>query len=50
MTFWKRLQNPVALAGQGFILGAILFFATPDTAPTPAPETGSILSTLETSL
>lgn len=27
MTFWKKLQNPFALVGQGFVLGGILFFA-----------------------
>jgi len=26
--FWKRLQNPFALVGQGFLLGALLFAAT----------------------
>ena len=27
MSFWKKLQNPFALVGQGFIAGGILFFA-----------------------
>ncbi|MDQ8757077.1 hypothetical protein RCO27_12660 [Sphingosinicella sp. LHD-64] len=27
MTFWKKLQNPFALVGQGFVLGGVLFFA-----------------------
>ena len=44
MKLWKKLQNPWALVGQGFVLGGILFFAThpdsllasprADTAPT----------------
>ena len=25
---WKSLQNPFLLVGQGFVLGAILFYAT----------------------
>jgi hypothetical protein len=28
MNVLKKLQNPFALAGQGFVLGGILFFAT----------------------
>ena len=28
MKFWKKLQNPYALVGQGFVLGGVLFFAT----------------------
>ncbi len=28
MKFWKKMQNPFVLVGQGFVLGAILFFAT----------------------
>ena len=28
MTVWKKLQNPYALVGQGFVLGGALFFAT----------------------
>ena len=27
MPFWKKLQNPFALIGQGFALGALMFFA-----------------------
>ena len=27
MRVWKKLQNPFALVGQGFVLGGILFFA-----------------------
>jgi hypothetical protein len=41
MTIWKKLQNPFALVGQGFVLGGLLFFAThkADATPThdPAP-------------
>ena len=25
---WEKLQNPFVLVGQGFVAGAILFFAT----------------------
>ena len=28
MKFLRRLQNPYLLVGQGFLLGAVLFFAT----------------------
>ena len=28
MSFWKKLQNPYALVGQGFVLGGLIFFAT----------------------
>ena len=28
MNFWKKLQNPFVLVGQGFVLGGVLFFAT----------------------
>ena len=28
MKYWKKLQNPYMLVGQGFVLGGILFFAT----------------------
>ena len=27
LKFWKSLQNPWALIGQGFLIGAIVFFA-----------------------
>ena len=27
MSFWKKLQNPYALVGQGFVLGGLIFFA-----------------------
>ena len=27
MNYWKRLQNPFVLVGQGFVLGGIMFFA-----------------------
>lgn len=40
MTFWKKLQNPFALVGQGFVLGGVLFFAlhgTGEAAPMSAP-------------
>ena len=28
MKFWKKMQNPFVLVGQGFVLGAVLFFAS----------------------
>lgn len=28
VTLWKKLQNPFALVGQGFVFGGILFFAS----------------------
>ena len=28
MKFWKKLQNPFVLVGQGFVLGGALFFAS----------------------
>ena len=28
MKLWNKLQNPYVLVGQGFVLGAALFFAT----------------------
>jgi hypothetical protein len=28
MNLWKKLQNPFALVGQGFVLGGLIFFAT----------------------
>jgi hypothetical protein len=28
MSFWKKLQNPFALVGQGFVLGGLIFFAS----------------------
>jgi hypothetical protein len=28
MKLWKKLQNPYALVGQGFVMGGALFFAT----------------------
>jgi hypothetical protein len=28
MSVWKKLQNPYALVGQGFVLGGLIFFAT----------------------
>ena len=41
MKLLKKLQNPFALVGQGFVLGGIIFFATHAdsiaASPTPAP-------------
>ena len=48
MKYRKRLQNPFALVGQGFVLGGILFFATRAefllTAPGPAKAVDSAIS------
>jgi hypothetical protein len=39
MKIWKKLQNPFALVGQGFVLGGVLFFAThvDSISASPAP-------------
>lgn len=39
-TIWKKLQNPFALVGQGFVLGGVLFFTLSGDAearPSAAP-------------
>lgn len=42
MKLTKKLRNPFVLVGQGFVLGAILFFATSSetgsASPAPAVE------------
>jgi hypothetical protein len=52
MKLWKKLQNPYALVGQGFVLGGILFFATHPAsllAASPAAHSpSSIISSIET--
>ena len=51
MKFWKKLQNPFVLVGQGFLVGALMFWTMqPDSAAAPADSpdsTGSVLSTLQ---
>ncbi len=46
MNIWKKLQNPFALVGQGFVLGGVLFFATHadsiQASPSPAPAVASV--------
>jgi hypothetical protein len=37
MNIWKKLQNPFALVGQGFVLGGVLFFATHADSISAAP-------------
>lgn len=38
MRFWKRLQNPFALVGQGFVVGGLMFWTTQaHTHPAPIP-------------
>ena len=48
---WKRLQNPFALVAEGFLLGALLFFAFhpfAEAAPVAASGSGgSLLSNLQ---
>jgi hypothetical protein len=41
MKFWKKLQNPFVLVGQGFVLGGVLFFATHAESRHLAPNAGS---------
>jgi hypothetical protein len=38
MTIWKKLQNPFALVGQGFVLGGLLFFAAHEADAGPAHD------------
>ena len=38
MKFMKKLQNPFALVGQGFLIGAALFWTTQPGAAAPAPD------------
>ena len=43
MNLKKKLQNPLVLVTQGFVVGAVLFYATtpPEAAPTqPQPQSG----------
>jgi hypothetical protein len=50
MKLRKRLQNPFALVGQGFVLGGILFFATHAesllASPAPAHPSPSLVETV----
>ncbi|MGZ8282776.1 MAG: hypothetical protein ACXWUN_07465 [Allosphingosinicella sp.] len=51
MELWKKLQNPYALVGQGFVLGGALFFAThpaslqASSSPSLTPD--SVITTVE---
>ena len=52
MNIKKTLQNPFVLVGQGFVVGAILFFATTPqdhgTAPSPAAvQAGAAIESFE---
>jgi hypothetical protein len=40
MTVWKKLQNPFALVGQGFVLGGLIFFAAHQ-ADASSPQAGA---------
>ena len=48
MKYRKRMQNPFALVGQGFVLGGLLFFAThPESlfaAPSPAAAESAVFA------
>ena len=46
MTFWKKLQNPFVLVGQGFVLGGVLFFATHAESHHAAPAAGAAAASL----
>lgn len=50
MKLRKRLQNPFALVGQGFVLGGVLFFATHAesllASPAPAQPSASLVETV----
>lgn len=50
MKFWKKLQNPFVLVGQGFVLGGFLFFATQndsvEATPSAPVQAGSVLTSL----
>ena len=51
MNLWKKLQNPFALVGQGFVAGGVLFFATHsaslEASPAPAQPAASSLTSVE---
>ncbi|GAA4824747.1 hypothetical protein GCM10023232_23260 [Sphingosinicella ginsenosidimutans] len=40
MKLWKKMQNPFALVGQGFVFGGLLFLVThqAEAAPAAAPS------------
>lgn len=47
MKVWKKLQNPFALVGQGFVVGSLLFWTTQaNTAPRPAVDAAAPASIL----
>ena len=50
MKLRKRLQNPFALVGQGFVLGGVLYFATHAesllASPAPAQPSASLVETV----
>ena len=47
MNLKKKLQNPMVLITQGFIAGAILFYATTPPEVAPQPQTQSVPQALE---
>jgi hypothetical protein len=47
MKIRQKLQNPLALVIQGFLLGGILLFATDSGERPIAPVTESVLSSVE---
>lgn len=42
MNLKKKLQSPMVLISQGFVAGAILFYATTPAEVTPQPQTQSV--------
>ena len=52
MNVLKKLQNPFALVGQGFVAGGILFFATHsstlEASPTSSQSAAAVASSVET--
>lgn len=54
MKFWKKLQNPFVLVGQGFVLGGILFFASQneslEASRAPVGQASSVLTSVQSSL
>ena len=46
MKMLKKMQNPFALVGQGFVLGGVLFFATHSESLLAAPATAAPATSL----
>jgi len=48
MNVLKKLQNPFALVGQGFVVGGILFFATHSSSLEASPTSQQAAAALAT--